>query len=119
MFSISFFQLVHFHYLGLSINPNVLKSGDVRLALPKTFADGSVKYDDIWVASTSTMLQVLVCIQSLILNKEPLFNDFMYFQRSSKHDYREYACLVFNENTIKKSLRTMVYVMNKPPKVRF
>ncbi|GJV84935.1 ubiquitin-conjugating enzyme/RWD-like protein [Tanacetum coccineum] len=49
-----------------------------------------------------------------LFNTEPLFNDIAYKLRCSK--YKERASLLYNENTLVKSLKTMVYIMNKPPK---
>lgn len=63
------------------------------------------------------MLQVLVSIQGLILNSEPYFNEPgwapMKGTPSGVTQSKNY-----NENTFILSLRTMVYMMKTPPKVR-
>ncbi|KAL7583204.1 hypothetical protein Lser_V15G43368 [Lactuca serriola] len=87
--------LVHYHSGGLHINPNLYDCGYVCLSLLNTW-DGGKK--EMWIPGTSTMLQVLVSIQGLILNAKPYFNEPGYAKTSGL------------------SLKTMVYTMKKPPK---
>ncbi|KAL4554542.1 hypothetical protein LXL04_039374 [Taraxacum kok-saghyz] len=61
---------------------------------------------------------VLVSIQGLILSAKPYFNE-PGFERSSGSPSGEYWSMLYNEQTLIYSLKTMVYTMNKPPKVRF
>ncbi|CAN0076319.1 unnamed protein product [Discosporangium mesarthrocarpum] len=53
-------------------NPNLYADGKVCLSLLGTW-DG--EKGEIWNGNTSTLLQVLVSIQSLILVPEPFFNE--------------------------------------------
>ncbi|GJX01810.1 ubiquitin-conjugating enzyme/RWD-like protein [Tanacetum coccineum] len=80
-----------------------------------SFLSGGVclEWENIWVPGSSTLLQFLIFLQNLF-NTEPLFNDVTYTIRCS--EYKERASLLYNENTLVKSLKTMVYIMNKPPK---
>ncbi|KAL6554245.1 Ubiquitin-conjugating enzyme [Orobanche minor] len=66
-------QQVYYHSGGLRINPNLYDCGEVCLSLLNTW-DGDSPEDE-WVPGRSTMLQVLVSIQGLILNAEPYFNE--------------------------------------------
>ncbi|MFS7980514.1 putative ubiquitin-conjugating enzyme E2, ubiquitin-conjugating enzyme/RWD [Helianthus anomalus] len=104
--------LVHYHSGGLRINPNLYNCGKVCLSLLNTWT--GVKQEK-WVPGKSTMLQVLVSIQGLILNMKPYFNE-PGFARSSGSVHGEQASLHYNENTLILSLKTMVYTMKKPPK---
>lgn len=113
------FQLVRYHSGGLGINPNLYKSGEVCFRL---FNIATQKVENLWVPETSNMLQLLVSIQDLILNTKPYFyedvNEAMSMSRYV-YAYGDWFSLLYNENTIIKSLKTMMYTMNKPPKVRF
>lgn len=112
--SIYFLQQVYYHSGGLRLNPNLYQCGKVCLSLLGTWHG---KNSENWIPDKSTMLQVLVSIQALILNEKPFFNEPGYAnayqgeegQRRSK-DY--------NDNTFILSLKTMMYTLRKPPKVR-
>ncbi|XP_071715782.1 putative ubiquitin-conjugating enzyme E2 38 isoform X2 [Rutidosis leptorrhynchoides] len=96
---------------GLHINPNLYDDGYVCLSLLSTW-DGS---QQSWIPGTSTMLQVLVSIQGLVLNTRPYFNE-PGFAHSIGTAHGERRSLEYNEDTLISSLKTMVYTMNKPPK---
>lgn len=108
-----FLQLVRYHSGGLRLNPNLYECGKVCLSLLGTWHG---KNNENWVPEKSTMLQVLVSIQALILNENPFFNEPGYAssytgaegQRRSKE---------YNDNTFILSLKTMMYTLRKPPKV--
>jgi hypothetical protein len=72
----------------------------------------------MWTPGVSTMLQVLVSIQGLILNAKPYFNEpgyaYMSGSQSGEAESRKY-----NEETFILSVRTMMYTIKKPPKVCF
>ncbi|XP_076911967.1 uncharacterized protein LOC143570117 [Bidens hawaiensis] len=104
--------LVYYHSGGLRINPNLYHCGKVCLSLLNTWTGG---HKERWLPGTSTMLQVLVSIQGLILNMKPYFNEPGY-ANSSGSELGEKASLQYNENTLILSLKTMVYAMNNPPK---
>ncbi|KAK6132674.1 hypothetical protein DH2020_033590 [Rehmannia glutinosa] len=68
-----------------------------------------------WIPGVSTMLQVLVSIQGLILNAKPYFNEPGYANLSGS-TMGEQRSLEYNEKTFIYSLQTMVYNMRRPPK---
>ncbi|KAF8024134.1 hypothetical protein BT93_F1360 [Corymbia citriodora subsp. variegata] len=104
---------VHYHSHGLRINPNLYNCGKVCLSLLGTWA-GQHK-NEKWIPGVSTALQVLVSIQGLILNSKPYFNEPGY-ESSMNTEQGESTAMTYNEDTFILSLRTMTYVMKKPPK---
>ncbi|KAL8512107.1 hypothetical protein ACS0TY_018530 [Phlomoides rotata] len=103
---------VHYHSGGLRINPNLYNCGKVCLSLLNTWSGG---HEEKWIPGVSTMLQVLVSIQGLILNVKPYFNEPGY-ARSNGSKSGEEKSLKYNESTFMLSLQTMVYNMRRPPK---
>lgn len=59
---------VCYHSFGLRLNPNLYASGIVCLSLLNTFGGEGT---EIWSPSMSSLLQVLVSIQGLVLNNSP------------------------------------------------
>ncbi|KAK3011221.1 hypothetical protein RJ639_012373 [Escallonia herrerae] len=57
------------------MNPDLYENGYVRLSLINTWS-GSKK--EKWVPTNSTILQLLVSIQGLVLNEKPYFNEPRY-----------------------------------------
>nr|GEY34462.1 probable ubiquitin-conjugating enzyme E2 25 [Tanacetum cinerariifolium] len=104
--------LVHYHSGGLRINPNLYNCGKVCLSLLNTWTGGA---NEMWNPRSSTMLQVLVSIQGLILNAKPYFNEPGWAPSSGSIQGQKRA-LNYNENTLILSLKTMVYTMKKQPK---
>lgn len=103
---------VHYHSGGLRINPNLYDCGKVCLSLLNTWT-GSGK--EKWVPRESTILQVLVSIQGLILNAKPYFNEPGHAS-SQGTPFGEQLSLQYNEKTFILNLRTMIYSMHNPPK---
>ncbi|XP_015089373.1 probable ubiquitin-conjugating enzyme E2 25 [Solanum pennellii] len=104
--------LVHYHSFGLRINPNLYNYGKVCLSLLNTWTgQGKEK----WIPRASTMLQVLVSIQGLILNAKPYFNEPGYANTSGTAR-GDQSSLQYNENTYILNLKTMVFSMRRPPK---
>ena len=112
----SFFcwQNVYYHSGGLRINPNLYNCGKVCLSLLGTWP-GSAR--EKWLPNESTMLQLLVSIQALILNEKPYFNEPGYVQSAGTAS-GESKSKVYSENVFLLSLKTMVYSMRKPPQVK-
>lgn len=104
---------MHYHSRGLRINPNLYECGGVCLSLLNTW---SGKKREKWMPAKSTMLQVLVSIQGLVLNATPYFNapGFEHFWGT---DMGNNASLTYNQNTYISNLKTMVYSIRNPPKV--
>ncbi|WCJ44713.1 Ubiquitin-conjugating enzyme family protein [Euphorbia peplus] len=66
---------VCYRSFGFRINPNLYKEGKVCLSLLNTW-HGARR--EVWNPSKSTILQVLVSIQGLVLNEKPFFNEPAY-----------------------------------------
>ncbi|KAL1195272.1 putative ubiquitin-conjugating enzyme E2 26 [Cardamine amara subsp. amara] len=103
---------VHYHAGGLRINPNLYACGKVCLSLLGTWSGNS---REKWLPKESTMLQLLVSIQALILNQKPYFNEPGY-EKSKGTASGETHSKAYSENVFILSLRTMVYNMRRPPK---
>ncbi|KAJ7981739.1 Ubiquitin-conjugating enzyme like [Quillaja saponaria] len=103
---------VYYHSGGLRLNPNLYHCGKVCLSLLNTWSGGK---NEKWIPGVSTILQVLVSIQGLILNAKPYFNEPGYAHMSGLAA-GEMRSLQYNEDTFILSLRTMVYIMRRPPK---
>ncbi|XP_062090432.1 uncharacterized protein LOC133796789 [Humulus lupulus] len=103
---------VFYHSGGLRLNPNLYNTGKVCLSLLNTWSGNK---NEKWIPGTSTMLQVLVSIQGLILNTKPYFNEPGYAQMSGSES-GEKRSLQYNESTFILSLKTMMYTIRRPPK---
>lgn len=103
--------LVHYHSGGLRINPNLYNCGKVCLSLLGTW---SGKGCEKWNPAQSTLLQVLVSIQALILNEKPYYNEPGY-EASANTPHGQRNALEYNDNTFLYSCRTMLYSLRRPP----
>lgn len=104
--------LVHYHSGGLRLNPNLYACGKVCLSLLGTWSGSGC---ETWNPSNSTMLQVLVSIQALVLNAKPYFNE-PGFAPTVNTPHGEQSSLLYNEQTYLLSCRTMLYSLRRPPK---
>ncbi|KAI5652639.1 hypothetical protein M9H77_29826 [Catharanthus roseus] len=104
--------MVYYYSGGLRLNPNLYDCGKVCLSLLNTWTGNG---NEKWIPNKSTMLQVLVSIQALILNAKPFFNEpghkSQYFGSEGEKQSNEY-----NENVFILSLKTMIYTVRRPPK---
>ncbi|KAF8696007.1 hypothetical protein HU200_036888 [Digitaria exilis] len=109
--------LVNYRSGGLRLNPNLCSSGKVCLSLLNTWVGTGCEK---WNPSNSTMLQVLVSIQALVLNANPYFNEPANFMDASTYhverQYMESQSLKYNEQAFLLSCRTMQYSLRNPPK---
>ena len=105
--------MVYYYSGGLRLNPNLYNCGKVCLSLLNTWSGSK---NEMWMPKKSTMLQVLVSIQALILNAEPFFNEpgFAGMQGKPEGEMRSKA---YNEDVFILSLKTMMYTLRRPPKV--
>ncbi|KAJ6795674.1 putative ubiquitin-conjugating enzyme E2 38 [Iris pallida] len=102
----------HYHSGGLRLNPNLYNNGYVCLSLLNTwYGKGCEK----WNPQNSTMLQVLVSIQGLVLNAKPYYNEPSNSWIANTRWGRR-GSLVYNETTFLLSCRTMMCILQKPPK---
>ncbi|XP_039121824.1 putative ubiquitin-conjugating enzyme E2 38 [Dioscorea cayenensis subsp. rotundata] len=102
----------HYHSGGLRINPNLYSNGKVCLSLLNTWPGTGCEN---WNPKKSTMLQVLVSIQALILNAKPYFNEPGYEQYANTR-HGEERSKHYNEETFLHSCKTMLYSLRRPPK---
>jgi ubiquitin-protein ligase len=65
--------LVHYRSFSLHVNPNLYPSGTVCLSLLNTF--GGQHKAELWSPEASTILQVVVSIQGLVLTAQPYYNE--------------------------------------------
>lgn len=104
--------MVYYYSGGVRLNPNLYECGKVCLSLLNTWTG---KGNEKWVPKKSTMLQVLLSIQALILNAKPFFNEpgheKSYVGTEGVRMSRKY-----NENIFILSLKTMIYTLRRPPK---
>ncbi|KAL6865270.1 hypothetical protein ACP4OV_016421 [Aristida adscensionis] len=103
--------LVYYHSGGLRLNPNLYACGKVCLSLLGTWEGSSCEK---WNPAQSTMLQVLVSIQALVLNEKPYFNEPGYANYVNS-TYGERSAMEYNDTTFQLSCRTMLYSLRRPP----
>lgn len=72
LFSFYMLQHLHYHSGGLRLNPNLYTFGTVCPSLLNTWSGSQ---SEMWTLGKSTMLQVLLSIQALVLNEKPYFNE--------------------------------------------
>ncbi|KZV37150.1 hypothetical protein F511_15070 [Dorcoceras hygrometricum] len=104
--------MVHYNSGGLRINPNLYESGRVCLSLINTWNGSDT---EVWNPGSSTILQVLVSLQALVLNEKPYFNEAGYDSQIGKAE-GEKNSLNYNENAFLVSCTSMLYILRKPPK---
>lgn len=102
---------VHYHSGGLRLNPNLYETGKVCLSLLNTWTG---KGNEIWHSSSSSILQVLVSIQGLVLNSNPYFNEAGYEKHMGTAE-GEKNSLAYVENTFLLSCKSMIYLIRRPP----
>ncbi|KAE8817194.1 putative ubiquitin carrier protein E2 23 [Hordeum vulgare] len=102
---------VYYHSFGLRLNPNLYESGTVCLSLLNTFGGEGT---EVWSSTASSLLQVVVSIQGLVLNDKPYYNEAGYETLVDKPEGCRNA-LSYNENAYLLTLRTMQYLLRRPP----
>ncbi|XP_065860185.1 probable ubiquitin-conjugating enzyme E2 24 [Euphorbia lathyris] len=103
---------VSYKSFGFRINPNLYESSYVCLSLLNTW---SGKKKEMWNSEQSTVLQVLVSIQALVLNEKPYFNE------PGLAGYRdlsrwEKASNAYDADIFVLCCKTMMFHLRKPPK---
>ncbi|TVU17601.1 hypothetical protein EJB05_33647, partial [Eragrostis curvula] len=102
---------VQYRSFGLNLNPNLDESGTVCLSLLDTFGGEGV---ELWSPAMSTILQVVVSIQGLVLTSQPLYNESGYeeYLGTPKGTHNE---IVYAEDAYLLTLRTMLHLFRRPP----
>ncbi|CAM0879181.1 unnamed protein product [Alopecurus aequalis] len=101
----------YYHSGGLRVNPNLYVDGKVCLSLLGTW---SGRGNEVWDPSSSSILQVLVSLQGLVLNEKPYFNEAGYEKQVGTVEGEKNA-LPYNENTYLLSVKSMLYILRRPP----
>ncbi|XP_023513075.1 probable ubiquitin-conjugating enzyme E2 23 [Cucurbita pepo subsp. pepo] len=102
----------YYHSGGWRINPNLYEEGKVCLSLLNTWTG---RGNEVWDSKSSSILQVLVSLQGLVLNSKPYFNEAGYDKQIGTAE-GEKNSLSYNENTFLLNCKTIMYLMRKPPK---
>ncbi|KAG6536969.1 hypothetical protein ZIOFF_002047 [Zingiber officinale] len=103
---------VHYKSCGLRLNPNLYESGKVCLSLLNTWTGTG---SEVWNPENSTILQVLLSLQALVLNEKPYFNEAGYDEEIGKVG-AEKNSITYNENAFLQSCKSMLYTLRRPPK---
>ncbi|XP_043708711.1 probable ubiquitin-conjugating enzyme E2 23 [Telopea speciosissima] len=103
---------VHYHSGGWRINPNLYEDGKVCLSLLNTWAG---RGNEVWDPSSSSILQVLVSLQGLVLNSKPYFNE-AGFDKQVGTTEGEKNSLSYNENTFLLNCKLMTHLLRRPLK---
>ncbi|KAL5096699.1 hypothetical protein RYX36_001026 [Vicia faba] len=104
--------IVHYISGGLRINPNLYESGKVCLSLLNTWSGTAA---EVWNPGSSTVLQVLLSLQALVLNEKPYFNEAGYDQQIGRAE-GEKNSVSYNENAFLLTSKSMLYLLRNPPK---
>lgn len=100
----------HAHYVGNErLNPNLYVDGKVCLSLLGTWSGPS------WEPQKSTLLQVLVSLQGLVLVEEPYFNEPGHECDVETEQGRQSSAL-YNEHARLLALRAALNCAQKPPR---
>ncbi|CAL4899101.1 unnamed protein product [Urochloa decumbens] len=103
--------LVKYHSFGLRVNPNLYPSGTVCLSLLNTFGGEGA---ELWSPESSSLLQVVVSIQGLVLTAQPYYNEAGYAEQVGTPEGRRNE-LPYCENTYLVNLHTMLHLIRRPP----
>ncbi|TVU48866.1 hypothetical protein EJB05_00147, partial [Eragrostis curvula] len=103
--------LVSYRSYGLRLNPNLYESGTVCLSLLNTFGGEGV---ELWSPTASTVLQVVVSIQGLVLTSQPYYNEAGYAKQVGTPQGRRNE-LPYSENAYLLTLQTMLHLLRRPP----
>lgn len=104
--------LAYYHSGGLRLNPNLYETGKVCLSLLNTWTG---RGNEVWDPTSSSILQVLVSIQGLVLNSKPYFNEAGYDKQIGSAE-GEKNSLAYSENSFLLSCKSMLYILRRPPK---
>lgn len=103
------------HYISYCsdrLNPNLYEDGKVCVSLLGTW---SGRGTEVWTSS-STLLQVIVSIQGLILVSEPYFNEAGFEKQKGSQQGRENSRM-YNEMVVLKLVQAQTKLLLNPPLV--
>ncbi|KAJ4460060.1 putative ubiquitin-conjugating enzyme [Paratrimastix pyriformis] len=93
------------------LNPNLYTDGKVCLSVLNTWDGTSVER---WHPGQSTLLQVLLSIQGLVLNEAPFYNEAGFERHLSDPAFAERA-MQYNENALLLTMETLTVTIPAPP----
>ncbi|VEL25754.1 unnamed protein product [Protopolystoma xenopodis] len=96
------------------VNPNLYVDGKVCLSLLGTWH--GVHASEHWDAEKSSVFQIAISIQSLILNMEPYFNE-AGFDVSRGSEFGTESSRVYNETIIIAVAQSMLSLLSKQRKI--
>ncbi|KAK9804890.1 hypothetical protein WJX72_010490 [[Myrmecia] bisecta] len=102
---------LHYHSWGLRVNPNLYENGKVCLSLLGTW---NGRASELWNPASSTLLQVLVSIQGLILVPKPYYNEAGFERQVGSAEGEKHARL-YNENAFLLVCRSAMHILRRPP----
>ncbi|GMY27933.1 isoform 2 of probable ubiquitin-conjugating enzyme e2 24 [Fagus crenata] len=102
---------VYYRSYGLRLNPNLYANGRVCLSLLNTWTGTK---SEKWNPDESTVLQILLSIQGLVLNEKPYFNEPGHAVLG--RTIWEKRSQAYNEDVFVLSCKTMLFLLRKPPK---
>ncbi|KAK6122581.1 hypothetical protein DH2020_043680 [Rehmannia glutinosa] len=103
---------VYYRSHGYRLNPNLYANGRVCLSLINTWGGSTAER---WTQK-STILQILVSIQGLVLNEKPFFNEPVFRSHlNSKSTSWITKSNCYNQDAFILSCKTMLQIMEKPP----
>ncbi|GBP38403.1 hypothetical protein EVAR_28200_1 [Eumeta japonica] len=103
--------LCHYHsYCTDRLNPNLYEDGKVCVSLLGTWSGRGV---EVW-GKDSSLLQVIVSLQGLILNAEPYFNEAGYEKQKGSQQGKENSRM-YNEMVLLKLVQSMTRMLLNPP----
>lgn len=103
------------HYISYCndrLNPNLYEDGKVCVSLLGTWAGRGT---ELWT-NTSTLLQVIVSIQGLILVSEPYFNEAGFEKQKGTQQGKENSRM-YNEMVILKLVQSQTKLLQHPPSI--
>ncbi|CAJ1940832.1 unnamed protein product [Sphenostylis stenocarpa] len=105
---------LYYHSFGYRLNPNLYNNGKVCLSLLNTWHG---RKREKWDPSESTMLQVLLSIQALVLNEKPFFNEPGVDKGLGRFGLSlEKKSRVYNEGAYFTTCRTSYQLLRRPPR---
>ncbi|CAM8985902.1 unnamed protein product [Rhodiola kirilowii] len=102
---------VHYHSGGLRLNPNLYESGHVCLSLINTWTGNDT---EMWNPERSTILQILLSLQAIVLNDNPYFNEAGFDKQIGSTEGEKNAAH-YKENAFILTCKSMLYLIRKPP----
>lgn len=97
-------------YCSDRLNPNLYEDGKVCVSLLGTWSGRGV---EMW-GKDSSLLQVIVSLQGLILNSEPYFNEAGYEKQKGTQQGNENSRM-YNEMVLLKLVQSMTKLIMNPP----